>query len=72
MEDIAGYFGIKVVPILLTGTLKQGIDYVKTNPLSAVAEKDYVMEGLVGRTAKELKDRNSNRIIVKIKVRDFE
>ena len=72
VEDIAGYFGIKVVPILLTGTLKQGIDYVKTNPLSAVAEKDYVMEGLVGRTAKELKDRNSNRIIVKIKVRDFE
>lgn len=30
------------------------------------------MEGIVGRPIKELKDRNSNRVIVKIKVCDFE
>ena len=72
VEDIAGFFGIKVVPVLIIGTLEQGVDYVKTKPLSKIAEKDYIMEGLVGRTVKELKDRNSNRIIVKIKVKDFE
>lgn len=72
VEDIASYFGIKVVPVLITGTLEQGVDYVKTKPLSKIAEKDYIMEGLVGRTVKELRDRNSNRIIVKIKVKDFE
>ena len=72
VEDIAGYFGIKAVPILITGTLEQGVDYVKAKPLSRIAEKDYVIEGLVGRTVKELKDRNSNRVIVKIKVKDFE
>ena len=31
-----------------------------------------VMEGLVGRPAIELYDRFGNRVIVKIKVRDFE
>ena len=72
VEDIASYFGIKIVPILITGTLDQGVDYVKTKPLSKIAEKDYIIEGLVGRTVKELKDRNANRIIVKIKVKDFE
>ena len=57
VEDIASYFGIKVVPILVTGTLEQGVDYVKTKPLSKIAEKDYIIEGIVGRTVKELKDR---------------
>ena len=72
VEDIASYFGIKIVPIVITGNLEKGVDYVKTKPLSKIAEKEYIIEGLVGRTVKELKDRNSNRVIVKIKVKDFE
>ena len=71
VEDIAKYFGIKIVPILLTGTLKDGVEFIKTKPLSKVAQKEYIMEGIVGRTKIELKDRLSNRVIVKIKVKDF-
>lgn len=71
VEEIANYFGIKVVPIVVTGTLNDGVEFIKTQPLSQVAQKDYIMEGIVGRTKLELKDRCSNRAIVKIKVKDF-
>ena len=47
------------------------VEFVKTNPLSKIAQKEYVMEGIVGRTKIELNDRCSNRAIVKIKVKDF-
>lgn len=72
VEDIANYFGIKIVPILLTGTLNEGVEFIKTKPLSKVANKECVIEGIVGRTKIELQDRCSNRAIVKIKVHDFE
>ena len=69
--DIADYFGVEAVPILLTGTLNDGVKFVKTKPLSKVAKNECVIEGIVGRTKVELNDRCSNRAIVKIKVRDF-
>ena len=69
--DIAEYFGVEAVPVLLTGTLSDGIKFVKTKPLSKVAKNECVIEGIVGRTKVELNDRCSNRAIVKIKVRDF-
>lgn len=72
VEKIAEYFGIKTVPIVLTGTLEDGVKFVKNKPLSQITKKEYLMEGIVGRTTKELKDRSSNRIIVKIKASDFE
>lgn len=72
VEKIAEYFGINTVPIVLTGTLEDGVKFVKNKPLSQITKKEYLMEGIVGRTTKELKDRSSNRIIVKIKVCDFE
>ena len=31
VEDIAKYFNIDVVPIVLEGTLQDGVNYVKTN-----------------------------------------
>ena len=71
LEDIADYFGIKTVPILVTGTLNDGVEFIKTQPLSVIAQGKYTMEGIVGRTKLELKDRCSNRAIVKIKVKDF-
>lgn len=71
VEDIANYFGIKVVPILVTGTLNDGVEFIKTKPLSKIANEEYVIEGIVGRTKIELNDRCSNRAIVKIKVKDF-
>lgn len=69
VKDIANYFNIDVVPTIMIGKLQDGIDYVKTKPKSKIGTAD--SEGLVARPIIELKDRCGNRIIVKIKVRDF-
>lgn len=45
---------------------------MKSNPLSKISKEELKIEGLVGRPIKELKDRTGNRVIVKIKVKDFE
>lgn len=70
VEDIARYFNLKIVPIVLTGTLKEAVEYIKTKPASSIGSAP--SEGVVGRPCVELKDRTGKRIIVKIKVRDFE
>lgn len=72
VEDIANYFQINVVPIVLEGTLNDAVEYIKKKPFSKIAQEVYVMEGVVGRLKIELNDRCSNRVIVKIKVKDFE
>lgn len=69
--DIANYFNIDVVPIILTGTIQEGIEYVKTNRKSTVAKNGAELEGVVGRPKMEVFDRTGNRIIVKIKYKDF-
>lgn len=70
VEDIAKYFNIDAVPVILEGTIQEAVDYVKTKPKSKIGTAD--SEGLVGRTMEELQDRTGKRIIVKVKVRDFE
>ena len=72
VEDIANFFQINVVPIVLEGTLNDAVEYIKKKPFSKIAQEVYVMEGVVGRPKIELNDRCSNRVIVKIKVNDFE
>lgn len=72
VEDIAKYFNIDVVPIVLEGTLQEGIDYVLNNRKSLVAKNGAELEGVVGRTKIETQDRCRNRNIVKIKYKDFE
>lgn len=71
VEDIARYFGIDIVPIVLEGTLQDGIDYVLTNRKSLIAKNGGEIEGLVGRTKIETCDRTGKRNIIKIKYRDF-
>lgn len=70
VKNIADYFGIEVVPIVMTGKLEDGVEYVKQKPKSTIGTAN--MEGLVARPKIELNDRCNNRLIVKIKVRDFE
>ena len=72
VEDIAKAFGIEAVPVILTGTLQDAIEFVKAKPTSRVGKCEAPMEGLVCRPAVELFDRIGRRIIVKVKVRDFE
>ena len=69
VKDIANYFNINVVPTIMVGKLEDGINWVKTKPKSKIGTAN--SEGLVARPLVELKDRNGNRVIVKIKVRDF-
>ena len=69
VEDIAISFGIDIVPIILIGTIQEGLDFVKANPMSTIGTAK--MEGLVGRPKIELRDRSGERVIVKIKAKDF-
>lgn len=69
VNAVAKMFNLDVVPIVLKGTIQDGIDFVKDKPKSTIGTAP--MEGLVGRTKVELKDRCGNRVIVKIKVSDF-
>ena len=69
VKSIANYFNIDVVPTIMVGKLEDGINWVKTKPKSKIGTAN--SEGLVARPLVELKDRTGNRVIVKIKVRDF-
>lgn len=69
IESVAKQFGVDVVPIVLTGTIQDAIDYVKQNPKSTMGTA--MMEGVVGRPLVEMQDRCGNRVIVKIKCKDF-
>lgn len=70
VKEIARILDIELVPVVLKGTLQEGINYVKTKPNSMIGTAK--SEGLVARPRCELQDNQGNRIIVKIKVRDFE
>ena len=70
VEDIARCFGIQAVPIVLRGTIDEAVAFVKSKPMSTIGTAP--MEGVVGRLPEELFDRRGNRLIVKIKVRDFD
>lgn len=69
VEKTAKMFGIDVVPIVCKGTIQDGIDFVTSHPKSTMGTA--MMEGVVGRPAVELRDRYGNRVIVKIKWKDF-
>lgn len=69
LEDIAKYFGIEVVPVVLTGTIEEAVKFVKSHPKSTIGQAD--MEGVVGVPSVGLYDREGHRIIIKVKVRDF-
>ena len=68
---IASYFGIERVPIVCTGTIKDGVEYVKTHGRSTL--NPYApTEGVVGIPNEELKNQYGERIVVKIKRRDYD
>lgn len=69
VNDIAKAFGIDAVPVIFSGTLDEGVAYVRKGHTSTIGAAP--MEGLVGRPVAELRDRRGKRIMVKIKARDF-
>jgi len=69
VEDIATRLGIDIVPIIGYGTLQNMVDLAKNGIISTWG--NFQAEGIVARPAVELKARNGNRVITKIKCRDF-
>ena len=69
LEDIARAFGIQVVPEIMISTLDEAIAYVKSKPMSTIGTAP--MEGLVCKPLIEIRDRMGERVVVKVKVKDF-
>ncbi|HZS45578.1 MAG TPA: RNA ligase family protein [Blastocatellia bacterium] len=67
--DVANKLGIRVVPIVGEGTLSDAVKMVKQGFNSVWG--NFIAEGIVARPKVELKTRKSERIITKIKYRDF-
>lgn len=70
IEDIAKTFGVDVVPIVYEGDISGAVEFVKSKPKSTIGMAD--MEGIVCKPAVDMLDRMGRRLIVKIKVCDFE
>lgn len=70
VEEIARQLEIEVVPIVARGNLLSIVDIVK-NGLPSQWNPKITAEGVVARPVIELFDNRKNRIIVKIKNRDF-
>lgn len=69
VDDIAKTFGVETAPFMFTGTLTDGVEYIKEHPTSML--RDAEMEGIVGRPMVQMFSRTGERIMVKIKCRDF-
>ena len=69
VEDIARHFRFAVVPIIGEGTLIELVEKVRTGFNSEWG--DFIAEGIVARPEIELKARNGERIITKLKYKDF-
>ena len=69
VEDIANHFGLKIVPIIGEGILSEMVE--KTRQGFKSQWGDFMAEGIVARPKIELQTRRGERIITKIKYRDF-
>jgi len=71
IEDVAYVLGIKVVPIIGIYPLVDLINIASEGFQSQITNQPKIAEGLVMRPQFGLKDRLGNRIITKIKYKDF-
>ena len=69
VEDIANKLSLDIVPIIGEGTLEELIEYVKTGFNSIWGR--FKAEGIVARPRIELNTKDGNRIITKLKYKDF-
>jgi hypothetical protein len=69
VEQIAHQLSIDVVPIIGRGTLQEMVEKTRSGFMSQWG--DFMAEGIVARPKVELKTRSGERIITKIKYKDF-
>ena len=72
MVDVVNKLGLDVVPSFGETSLEEATEYVRMGFLSRIAiNPNKKAEGLVGRPAETLFDKRGNRLIVKLKTKDF-
>lgn len=72
VQKITEEIGLDIVPIMFIDTLTEIENYVKYGVVSMVAENDNVMaEGVVCVPSVPLFDNKGERIIVKVKTKDY-
>lgn len=72
VEDVARKLGIRSVPTLMVGTLAECVEVARAGFKSRIAsDAGYDAEGLVMRPTTTLFNRKGERVIAKIKHRDF-
>ncbi len=70
--DVADGLVCQAVPVVLTGTLPEMVEYVRNGYTSLIAEDStHLAEGLVMRPETELFNRRHERVITKLKYKDF-
>lgn len=69
VEDVAKKLGLDVVPVIGEGTLHDAVDWAKRGIVSTWGI--FEAEGIVARPKTELFTRSGDRLIAKIKCRDF-
>lgn len=69
VEDIAEKLKLDIVPIIGEGTLAEMVEKTRVGFNSQWG--DFIAEGIVARPKVEMRSRNGNRIITKIKHKDF-
>ena len=74
--DIADKLGISTVPEVGIMTLEEAVAFLKSKPTSIVAKAEggnpqYPMEGIVARSHPLMLRRNGERVIWKLKQKDF-
>ena len=71
-EDVASKLEIGVVPIMGIWKLEEAIEFVKKGFKSTIADnKEYIAEGLIMKPVTELFNGKGERVISKIKYKDF-
>lgn len=69
VNDVASKLGVRSVPIVGHGTLPDMVDFVRNGMASTFGS--FEAEGLVARPVAELFTRRGERVITKLKVKDF-
>lgn len=69
VEDVAKSLGIDIVPVIGTGTLDRMVNIVRDGFNSTWG--NFQAEGIVARPKTELRTRRGDRIITKLKCKDF-
>ncbi len=70
VTDVSVYFGIRKVPLLFVSNIEYAVERVRSGELKS----DFPgvkIEGVVGRPLFELRNRRGQRLIVKVKGRDY-